>query len=401
MSSSTYVYVPPPDIYHRLGLTGLALSQSAMSIRAELAQRGQWDEIGENEKAYLQALQEGFNEIQGLKAAILNEMASTNAVSAGPKASVSDHGMGNVGLGGTTGNASSDIEAAMRTNAASSRPAVGAIDLSSAFVSPRASGNSKDGYLDNARSRLSKLLAINDGERARLQEMSARIDAIARSGLGQGEQRRMIEGDLETLEKDLSEGGKDRSNVLATYVALCRSAHEPPKELDYHEMRSEIERIEGKIVSRRLRDKVSHMVSDALAEAGLADAGVMVLDGREQRLLVDDGETECGLALSEDDDGSFVFTTVAEADPAIVDQERRARIAASAKRLCSKKEEALMAALLRRGIVANIRFDSGVDLSLIRKSDKLAELAEAKKRPAEIERRRREVTRGRARAREA
>ena len=79
MSSSTYVYVPPPDIYHRLGLTGLALSQSAMSIRAELAQRGQWDEIGENEKAYLQALQEGFNEIQGLKAAILNEMASTNA----------------------------------------------------------------------------------------------------------------------------------------------------------------------------------------------------------------------------------------------------------------------------------------------------------------------------------
>ena len=127
----------------------------------------------------------------------------------------------------------------------------------------------------------------------------------------------------------------------------------------------------------------------------------MVLDGREQRLLVDDGETECGLALSEDDDGSFVFTTVAEADPAIVDQERRARIAASAKRLCSKKEEALMAALLRRGIVANIRFDSGVDLSLIRKSDELAELAEAKKRPAEIERRRREVTRGRARAREA
>lgn len=364
MSMRTLIHVMPPDIYHRLGLSGMELARSAVDIRARLVSEGRWGELTRYERDYVRAIQEGLDEVDALRQQVLAR-ATASHEEAAPPATVEDAGLGEVAAAGVT----ADGEGVLRAATAANLGAVPAADEGDAPVSlvgrlvrqePRPE-RTLEGYLASARRRVAALTPLSDEERARVAEVTRTLDELEGSALGVDDARRIAEGGLARLERDLSEGGDQRAGVLATYLALCQALGERPAQMGFSRVQAEVERLARVLVERRARQVVAEKVARALERSGLSDQGQVVLDGAERRLLVAEGERECALALSEDGAGSFVLTTVASADARTAGQELRARMEASARRLCSTKRRRLLEELEAEGIVASVREDEEVN----------------------------------------
>lgn len=378
MSSHTVMHVEPPDIYHRLGLSGMELARSAMEIRAALEREGRYAELSRYEREYVSAIQEGIDQVDALRRQVLAQAAHVVDTAPSRAAVVDDEGVGELELGGTTGDGDAARRAALDANlrAEGTPGAVGATDLSGLLVRQRTSGDGGAGpYLRRARERLDALVPVTQGDRDRVAETRRAVDELAASTLDADGVRAIMEGRLVALERDLSEGGQDRAGELATYLALCNVMGERPDPVSYARMLEEIERLTRALVERKEREVVARKVSAALERAGLRDRGVVVLGGSRRRLLVDDRERECALALSEDGAGSFMLSTVASSDPGTAGKERRARMEASARRLCSTKQRRLLEELEAEGLVASVREDTEVDLGDIVFCREFAELA--------------------------
>ena len=378
MSSHTVMHVEPPDIYHRLGLSGMELARSAMEIRATLEREGRYAELSRYEREYVSAIQEGIDQVDALRRQVLAQAAHVVDTAPSRAAVVDDEGVGELELGGTTGDGGAARRAALDANlrAEGAPGAVGATDLSGLLVRQKTSEDGGAGlYLRRARERLDALVPVTQGERDRVAETRRAVDELAASALDADGVRAIVEGRLAALERDLSEGGRDRAGELATYLALCNVMGERPDPVSYARMLEEIERLTRALVERKEREVVARKVSAALERAGLRDRGVVVLGGSRRRLLVDDRERECALALSEDGAGSFMLSTVASSDPGTAGKERRARMEASARRLCSTKQRRLLEELEAEGLVASVREDTEVDLGDIAFCREFAELA--------------------------
>lgn len=366
MSMRTLIHVMPPDIYHRLGLSGMELARSAVDIRARLVSEGRWGELTRYERDYVRAIQEGLDEVDALRQQVLARATASHEEAAASAATVEDAGLGEVAAAGVT----ADGEGVLRAATAANLGAAPAADEGDAPVSlagrlvrqePRPE-RTLEGYLASARGRVAALTPLSDEERARVAEVTRTLDELEGSALGVDDARRIAEGGLAGLERDLSEGGDQRAGVLATYLALCQALGERPAQMGFARAQAEVERLTRVLAERRARQVVAEKVARALERSGLSHQGQVVLDGTERRLLVAEGERECALALSEDGAGSFVLTTVASADARTAGQERRARMEASARRLCSTKRRRLLEELEAEGLVASVREDEEVDL---------------------------------------
>lgn len=371
MSMRTLIHVMPPDIYHRLGLSGMELARSAVDIRAHLVNEGRWEELTRYERDYVRAIQEGLDEVGTLRQQVLARAAAAPEEVATPVAAVEDAGLGELAAEGVTADGEGVLRAATEANLCVS-PAAGAgagdapVSLVGRLVrqAPRPE-RTLEGYLASARGRVAALTPLSDKERARVAEVTRILDELEGSAVGVDDARRIAEGGLAALERDLSEGGDQRAGVFATYLALCRALGERPAQIGFSRAQAEIDRLTRALVEQRARQVVAEKVARALGRSGLSDQGQVVLDGAERRLLVAEGERECALVLSEDDAGSFVLTTVASADARTAGQECRARMEASARRLCSTKQRRLLAELEAEGLVASVREDEEVDLGSI------------------------------------
>ena len=369
MSMRTLIHVMPPDIYHRLGLSGMELARSAVDIRARLVSEGRWEELTLYERDYVRAIQEGLDEVDALRQQVLARATAAPEKVVAPTATVEDAGLGELAADGVTADGEGVLRAATAANLGAAPVAdEGDVPVSLAgrlvHQAPRLE-RTLEGYLASARRRLATLTPLSDKERARVAEVTRTLDELEGSAVGVDDARRIAEGGLAALERDLSEGGDQRAGVFATYLALCQALDERPAQIGFSRAQAEVDRLARSLAERRARQVVAEKVARALGRSGLSDQGQVVLDGAERRLLVAEGERECALVLSEDGAGSFVLTTVASRDARTAGQERRARIEASARRLCSTKQRRLLAELEAEGLVASVREDEEVDLGSI------------------------------------
>lgn len=356
--SSYLVRVDPPDIYHRHGLAGMSLARDAVDIRGRLVSEGRWDEIERNEADYIRAIQEGLDEVARLRGEVLARLDREAARDGAPRAQVADAGLGKVSMGGRTASTGAATDAALAANLSRAGAAAEKIaDLSGLLARQRgrARGAQTLGeYVEASRRRLAALVCVSDEERTRVAELARVLDELSRTRMDAESARRVVGSRLDALERDLSAGGERRASDLATYLALCQTLGERPRARDYAHLLEEVALLEKKLVDRKAREVVARKVSAALERAGLRDVGTSVLGGAERRLLAAEGERACGLALSQDDAGSFMITTVAAVDPARASRERRAALEAAARRLCSTKQRRLLEELEREGLVAAV-----------------------------------------------
>lgn len=382
MSSMTFYRIEPPDIYHRLGLAGMSLARSALSIRDALVREGRWDELRSSERGYVLALQEGLREVDALKRHIAAQVAPGEAVYRARPARVADEGIAEVTVGGSTADAHGASREAVASSLAAARDdaTTPTVSLAGHLTRQQAPGEALETWVDRERGRLDRLVPVSDAERERVAAARERLERAGSASRDVDEARRATGALVDDLERDLSRGGDERADALATYLALCHVMGERPEPRDYDQLVTEVSRLEGLLAERKMREEVSRKVSAALGRSGLRDRGTLVLDGVEQRLLVEDGELECGLALAEDGTGGFVLTTVTSADPASVSRERRARIDDSARRLCATKRQRLLEELAAEGLVATPCEGSVEDLSRIRYSAELEDVVRSERR---------------------
>lgn len=365
MSSNSLLHVAPPDIYHRHGLSGMDLTRSAVNIRNQLVREGRWSEIERYEADYIRAIQEGLDEVDRLRSQVMAQIAQGSCSGEAQQATVADRGLGTVAVGGRTAGGAGLAQSALKANLSAAGDASGEVVSVAGLLAHQKGGGQQTTLADYAasvRKRLAVLVPVSDQERERVAELARTLDELSRSSVDVAGARRMVDDRLAAIERDLSSGGEKRVRDLATYLALCRVLGERPNPRDYAHVRAEITRLERALVERRTREVVARKVSAALERAGLTEVGTVVLNDSPQCLLVADGERECGLALSEDGKGSFMLTTVASSDPSAASRERRASIEASARRLCSTKQQRLLEELEKEGLVAAIRDDDDVDL---------------------------------------
>lgn len=381
MSSWTLMHVMPPDIYHRLGLSGMDLALDAVRIRERLMAEGRWDELTRYEKDYVRAIQEGLDQVDALRRQVLAraEAGADAPVASASAATVTDAGVGSAQASGVTADGESALRAATEGNvsaagAAGEGSSRAPASLADKLVRQAPKADERAEYLAAARERVAALVPVSDEERERVAEIMRTLEELAGSALGAQDARRIAEGPVAALERDLSEGGAQRASVLATYLALCQSLDERPDPVSYAHVCDEVERLARELTERRARAVVAQKVSAALERSGFSDQGTVVLEGSRQRLLVAEGERECALALSEDGSGSFALTTVTSADARTAGQERRARIEASAKRLCSTKQRRLLEELEAEGLVASVREEDEVNLDSLVFCAELADL---------------------------
>lgn len=211
MSMRTLIHVMPPDIYHRLGLSGMELARSAVDIRARLVSEGRWEELTLYERDYVRAIQEGLDEVDALRQQVLARATAAPEKVVAPTATVEDAGLGELAADGVT----ADGEGVLRAAAAANLGAAPVADEGDVPVSlagrlvhqaPRLE-RTLEGYLASARRRLAMLTPLSDKERARVAEVTRTLDELEGSAVGVDDARRIAEGGLAALERDLSEGG--------------------------------------------------------------------------------------------------------------------------------------------------------------------------------------------------
>ena len=267
--------------------------------------------------------------------------------------------------------------AAVEKNAEQAKSVSGVIDYSEFFESDisREQAASLDAveYLEAAKTRASKLVALSSGERDLVSRFIRRCDEMAQKPGTAEDVRPFIEEGLEGL--CLRLGEKDsakRAELYLNYLSLCQVTGEAPRDLTYAEMAAAVQRIEEDIALEEFRDWVAESLDEALLEVGLENVGTATLEEGEGKLVVDEEGGPCALFVERDDNGAFMFTTVSAVDPAAMSRDEQYAAREAAKRLCTKKERLLNEALAKRGIVTEVAYDYPPDLRFVEKSDDFA-----------------------------
>lgn len=384
MSSSTYIFIEPPDIYHRLGLSGIALANSAQEIREKLVMSGDWASITKYEQDYLRALQEGFDQLQRIKQNILNNIISDNASQIGSTDVVVDSGLGESSIGGKQISAS-DVARKRRGQHVQDGDLIeSTIDFSNLFAAPQpAEASPKDPSSSALITRLMSLICINSNETSKRQSLVTRLGQLSPN-------EKIPENLLQeftSLEMLLLVGGESRSEIQAEYIALCDVLGYAPENLDFPSMMGSVDSMRSEMISKSVESCLLSNIEDSLKDVGLSCAGSVVLENTNGLLLTDDSEAECGLFLSREADGSFLFTTVSSTPVASLSQEHKARISESAQRLCQKKQALVAEALTKRGLSSRLIEDHPVNLEEIKSSSEVSSLLGARHSATNKERR--------------
>lgn len=251
----------------------------------------------------------------------------------------------------------------------------GVIDFADRFASDTGAttaGGAAD-YLEAAKRRASRLVALSSTERDAIRRFVARCDELAAGGGTAEDVRPFVEKDLELLCSQLGEADSaHRADLYLDYLALCAMTGEEPGDHGLTELEAAVQRMREDLARRAFHARLSSIFDEAMEEVGLTSVGAMSLDEREGRLVVGDDADECALFVSESGDGSFVFTTVTADDTSAMTPDEQFAVRRSATSLCEKKERLLNEALARRGLVAEVRYDYPVDLRLMVQSDEFA-----------------------------
>jgi len=269
------------------------------------------------------------------------------------------------------------VEAADSDNAARADGAAGVVEFFERFEtdSSREEQAAKDaaGYLAELKARASRLVAISSKERDAISRFTRRCDELAAHGGSVEDMRPFVETDLKHLCSQLDEGNSaKRADVYIEYLALCKIAGEQPRDITYAEAKDAIQRIKDKMAMESFSQMVSSSLDEALREVGLRNAGTITLNSKKGSLVVDDEDNSCALFVVPEDDGAFLFTTIAAKDPFAMSQDDLIAAQRCTERLCSKKSQLIEDALNRRGIVAEVAQEYPPDLAFVEQSDEYA-----------------------------
>lgn len=233
-------------------------------------------------------------------------------------------------------------------------------------------------YIQIARQRISGLVAFTSEERGAQERLLQRLEDLSEADLTLSDIRVSTEWQIEDLCRRLAEGdGERRRLAYLDYIAVCGLTKTKPRELTYEATLSAAEELAETYIKSQVQTDLFEAVEESLAEVGLEDAGVVVFNDEEGRLVIDRNDATCGIFLRKSDDNeSFLFTTVSAQDPLAVGIEEKQQILASAKRLCEKKSQLFEEILPGKGMSVNVEYELDPEsLDYIRRMPQLSEYA--------------------------
>lgn len=329
-----------------VGVAAKTIGEQAHEIAQE--RRAKFVEQHAGHQAMIKALDEAISEIEGARASLGNALEARFARAAHGGAVVED--LGSFAIDARDPKTWQQLlEEARNASTVERRDVTEPTDLATQFSNAVALQEQvrlgKEGYIEQVRSRLSRLVPLGSAERASVDRMWERIDELERSSLSAEMIKENVAAPLEDLCARLDEGATDQRHFLySSYLGLCALLRESPRDLSYEAMEHAVTLLSEQHL-KNVMDRHLPTMRDAFDEAlgleGLEAVRSTTVDEMSGTLYAEAGNEACGLFVAPVPDGGILFVTVGADDLDSLDEQTIRRLEAHAQDLCKKKDAAL------------------------------------------------------------